>query len=121
MSVAVARSEQERVKRVRLQEIDALIQLRRAKLRAIDGLIQLRRATLRQIEAHRTAVKVHTSAAEYFENCGLEAQAAVVRERAEHARMMLEAAFRKAEAIRIYSSEPFARSDSSQHGGRLSK
>jgi hypothetical protein len=80
---------------------------------------RVNRAKLREIEAHRIAVDVHTSTAAYFESIGLEAQAAVVRERAEGARMLLETAIREAEALPIDWSEPFARSDSSQGRGRF--
>ena len=75
---------------------------------------RVKRAKLREIEAHRAAIRVHTSTAAYFESIGLEAKAAVVRERAERARVMLETAIREAEAIPNWS-QPFARSDSG-HG-----
>jgi hypothetical protein len=51
---------------------------------------RIKRAKLPEIEAHRIAVRVHTSTSAYFESIGQEVQAAVVRERAERARVMLE-------------------------------
>jgi hypothetical protein len=51
---------------------------------------RIKRAKLQEIEAHRIAVRVHTSTSAYFESIGQEVQAAVVRERAERARVMLE-------------------------------
>jgi hypothetical protein len=78
---------------------------------------RIKRAKLREIEAHRIAVRAHTSTAAYFESIGREAQAAVVRERAERARVMLETAIREAEVIAAYWSQPFIRSDSGQGRG----
>jgi hypothetical protein len=49
-----------------------------------------KRAKLREIEAYRRAIGVHEDTAEWFESLGLEARAAVVRNRAERARAMLE-------------------------------
>ena len=88
---------------------------------ASSALEHVKRAKLREIEAHRIAVHVHTSTASYFESIGREAQAAVVRERAEHARMLLETAIREYEALATYWSESFARLESSQRRGRLSE
>jgi hypothetical protein len=51
---------------------------------------RIKRAKLPEIEAYRIAVRVHTSTSAYFESIGQEVQAAVVRERAERARVMLE-------------------------------
>ena len=79
------------------------------------------RAKLREIEAHRIAVHVHTSTAAYFESIGLDAKAAVVRERAERARIFLETAIRESEALATYWSESFARLESSQRRGGLSE
>jgi hypothetical protein len=62
---------------------------------------RVKRAKLREIDAHRRAIKVHTSTAACFESIGREAQAAVVRERAEHAWVMLEIAIKEAEALCI--------------------
>jgi hypothetical protein len=58
-----------------------------------------KRARLWEIEAHRRAIGVHESTAELFESIGLEVRAAVVRERAERARRMLETALKEAEVL----------------------
>lgn len=62
---------------------------------------RVKRAKLREIEAHQRAINVHTSTAACCQSIGQEAQAAVVRQRAEHARVMLEIGINEAEALPI--------------------
>jgi hypothetical protein len=54
-----------------------------------------------EIEAHRIEVAAHETTAAFFENLGLEVQAAEMRKRAERARAMLETAIRQAEELSI--------------------
>jgi len=80
---------------------------------------QVRRAKLREIEAHRRAIATHENIGHFFESLGLEARAAVVRQRAERPREMLATAIREAEALPIDWSEASARSAAGQGRGRL--
>jgi len=80
---------------------------------------QVRRAKLREIEAHRRAIATHENIGHFFESLGLEARAAVVRQRAERPREMLATAIREAEALPIDWSEASDRSDAGQGRGRL--
>jgi hypothetical protein len=75
---------------------------------------QVKRAKLREIDAHRRAIATHENIGHFFESLGLEARAAVVRQRAERAREMLETAIREAKALPIDWSEAFAGSDADQ-------
>ena len=80
---------------------------------------QVKRAKLREIEAHRRAIATHENIGHFFESLGLEARAAVVRQRAERAREMLETAIREAETFPIDWSEAFAGSDAGQGRGHI--
>jgi hypothetical protein len=55
----------------------------------------VRRAKLRAIEAHRGAIATYENMGYFFESLGPEARAAVVRQRAERDREMLETATRE--------------------------
>lgn len=66
-----------------------------------SALERVKRAKLREIEAHRIELATHENTAIFFENLGLEAEAAAMRKHAEHARAMLETAIRQADAFPI--------------------